>query len=233
MSSKKSPSRYKASFLSVLLLFALPVLTGCDKMMETPTWVSDSKVEVHDDVFEDSFTQSELTPDILRAIGNTYYRFGNGVMDVKAAYNPATPNVSKDTATKAAQNIVQALRLHGVKDPSVTVAAAPDVGQDILFTFSFPALTAKAPEACKGMLPGWDNNVALPNSGNKVPDYLYGCSVQSMIAQQIARPGDLLGRPGFETYADGRRQENVVSGRGYYGTSSLPPLEGEKSADLD
>ena len=78
---------------------------------------------------------------------------------------------------------------------------------------------------------GINGDVQVPENGNDVPPYLYGCSVESMIAKQVSRPGDLLGRPGHETYADGRRQENVVGTRGYYGNESFPKLEGEQSSD--
>ena len=53
------------------------------------------------------------------------------------------------------------------------------------------------------------------------------------MAKQIARPGDLLGRPGFETNADGRRQQTVTSDRGYYDNKPNAPLEGETSSSVE
>lgn len=210
---------------------AMTLLSGCDSMVDTPTWVNQARLEVHDDVFTDTFETAKLDQNMLRAIGNTYYRYGNGPMTLTMLYDPQSRSNTLSNAQRQGRKLATALKVHGVRDATVTTEAVPQLGHVPQTSITFPALTAKAPESCKTMMPGYGGDVQVPENGNDVPPYLYGCSVESMIAKQVSRPGDLLGRPGHETYADGRRQENVVGTRGYYGNESFPKLEGEQSSD--
>ncbi len=224
---------HKSRLFGLLVLsMAMVTLSACDKMAESPTWVSDAKVEVHDDVFQDTFKTSDLNKNMLRAIGDRYYRYGNGPMNIVVAYDPSSKTANATAAESEKMRITRELRTFGVRDPNVSVASQQGIGNQLTATFTFPALVAQAPESCgQNMMPGFDKSIDLPNDATNPLGYGFGCSVEAMMAQQVARPGDLLGRPGFETYADGRRQENVIERRGYYGGESYDLLEGETAVD--
>jgi pilus assembly protein CpaD len=217
-----------------LLLCILPflaVLTGC--ALEEPTWVNSSRVEVHEEGFTDQFETGSLDAATLRAIGVNYYRYGNGPMDVAISYDPQRADAASRAEAEATR-IRSALTRQGVRNLRLTTTPVSGLGNASTTLVSFPALTARPPSDC-GLMPGYADaqtkvgtHATGPSQGYKI-----GCTVESLMAQQIARPGDLLGRPGFETDADARRQEAVVWQRGYYANTPNAPLEGERASDDD
>jgi type IV pilus biogenesis protein CpaD/CtpE len=211
----------------VLMAVGVAGLSGCS--VNSETWVNQDRVEVHQDHFTDTFDTASLTDEKLRAVGVQYYRFGNGPMDVVVSYDPKSRTNTAGLATRNKSRIEQALSLSGVRDLNIRTVASPGSGDVSKTVVTFPALTAMAPSSC-GTIPGYDSAPGVPESGDMAAPYRYGCTVETLMAKQVSRPGDLLGRPGFETNADGRRQEVVVSNRGYYGTNSNKPLEGEKAS---
>jgi len=60
-------------------------------------------------------------------------------------------------------------------------------------------------------------------------EYKMGCSVETMIARQIARPGDLLGRAPNSVYKDGRRISNQIEG--VRSGAMNEPLGGESASE--
>jgi type IV pilus biogenesis protein CpaD/CtpE len=196
--------------------------------MDSPSWVNQDRVEVRADHFEDQFQTKDINESMLRAIATSYYRYGNGPMSVLVSFNPQQKN-SKANASNKAKYFDDILRANGVKDVTVTLV---DLQQDQSTTrISFPALVAQAPQNC-GLMPGLKGHTSVSDNANhNSQNYQFGCSVETMIANQVSRPGDLLGRPGFETRADGRRQDRVLDGRGYYDNKSFEPLDGESSTD--
>ena len=78
-------------------------------------------------------------------------------------------------------------------------------------------------------MPGYTHPTDVQSEPNAKPQYRMGCTVETLLARQVARPSDLLGKQGFETNADGRRQERVVSTRGYYGDKPNDALNGESA----
>lgn len=215
----------------LLAAAACSALAGCDSIVDSPSWTNQARVEVHDDQFHDSFNVAEIDDNIVRAIGTSYYRYGNGPMTLTMVYDQKSGSETRASAKREAQKLINSLRVHGVQDVTVAESAVANMGPGLQVDVSFPALIAKAPEACKSMMPGYGTQTSVPDNATDVPDYKYGCSVESMLAQQVARPGDLLGRPGHETYADGRRQEVVVNRRGYYENKSNEPLQGTGASE--
>ena len=220
----------RQTFHILFCMTSLTLLGGCD--LDEPTWVNPSRVEVHEEGFKDSFDTSMLDKGTIRAIGVNYYRYGNGPMDVVISYDPQSKTNNRQKADKEARRIETELRRYGVHNMKVSTAAVTSAGDTSKTLISFPALTAKAPQDC-GVMPGYaDARTEVPNHGEGEPQgYKIGCTVETMIAKQIARPGDLMGRPGFETDADGRRAEAVIWQRGYYGDKSNPPLEGGNASE--
>lgn len=219
---------YRNSKVIVGLAAAL-LLSACS--VESKSWVNSNRVEVRNDQFSDTFETSSLNESTLHAIGGHYYRFGNGPMNVVVSYDPSSRINTKANAEKALQEIRTELNRNGVSDVRGTInpmKGSGDVSQTLV---NFSAITASAPTGCK-MMPGYNNPAEdIPNSTNLDADYKYGCTVESLLARQVARPADLMGKQGFETNADGRRQERVLSTRGYYGDKPNADLNGEKASD--
>ena len=214
-------------FLSLITPF---LLTACAP--EQPTWVTPAKMDVHAEGFDDTFDTAALDPATLRAIGVNYYRYGNGPMDVSVSYDPQSKTNTAAHARAQADRIGKELARNGVHNARISSAALTSSGDKSTTRIAFPALTARPPASC-GMMPGYvDRQTNLPETGEGEPkSYQIGCTVESLMAKQIARPGDLMGRPGFETNADATRQERVIWTRGYYGDKSFPPIEGETATD--
>lgn len=210
------------------LLAAVCVLSACS--MNSPTWVNQSRVEVHNDQFTDTFETAKMDEGTIRAIAIYHYRFGNGPMTVTVGYDKKSKTNTARRAASEGARIRAELERNGVNEIVVQTVDMPDTGAVSLTTVTFAALVAKAPKKC-GTIPGYNSPTGVPESADGIAPYELGCTVETLMAKQIARPGDLLGRQGFETNSDGRRQETVTSERGYYGSKPNAPLEGESSTD--
>ncbi len=199
-----------------LLLTTLILLSAC--MQNPTTWVNQNRLEIHNDVFTDSFRISELNDSTLRQVAQIYQRYNDGEMKVGL-----TSNNKKDIT-----RIESVLKKYGVKNLSIS-STKPERGMEEMAVISFPALVAQKPKDC-GMIPGYDGNLQTPDTAQGEAPYGLGCTVETMLARQVNRPKDLLGKNGFETNADGARAEGVVSRRGYYDDKSFPPLSGESAS---
>jgi type IV pilus biogenesis protein CpaD/CtpE len=212
----------------VLALMSVLLLSGCS--VESETWVNSDRVEVHDDQFTDTFDTAKMDDGTFHAIGDYFSRYGNGEMNVVVSFDPQSKTNTESKAQAAMASIQSGLSRNGIS--RVHSALSPMRGSGDISTtlISFPALTAAAPSGC-GMMPGYENTATdIQGDSGAPPKYKFGCSVESLLAKQVARPSDLLGKQGFETNADGRRQERVLSTRGYYGDKSNTPLEGESAS---
>lgn len=217
---------------SSLLLFAsvlcvMPLLSACS--VESKSWVNDKRVEIHEDQFNDTFETASLDDATLRAIAVHYNRFGNGPLLAEVSYDPKSRKNGAGAAKAAAKRIDTVLRQNGVHDVQIGTTPVNGSGDVSKTLVTFAALTAHAPAGCP-MMPGYNGFGDMPENADGEPDYRYGCTVETLIARQVTRPSDLLGKSGFETDADGHRQTNVMS-RGYYGLKSNPDLDGESASD--
>ena len=207
------------------------LFSGAACTLDEPTWVNPSRVEVHEEGFRDTFYTDSLDAGTLRAIGVNYYRYGNGPMDVAIAYDPMSKINSKNKAYASLKKIETELRRNGVNNLRISTTPVEGSGDQSTTSVNFPALMAKPPENC-GVMPGFtDAQTNAPdNAEGGSKGYAIGCTLETLMAKQIARPGDLLGRPGFETNADSLRQERVIWKRGYYSDRSNQPLTGESAS---
>ena len=208
------------------LLAAVSLLSACST--DSPTWVNQHRVEVHNDQFTDTFETEKLNASAIRAIAVYHYRYGNGPLLLTVGYDKKSRTNTANRAVTAGARIKSELERNGVQDVVVQTVDMPDSGSTSISTVTFSALVAKAPAKC-GTIPGYDSPTGVPETADGIAPYELGCTVESLMAKQVSRPGDLLGRQGFETNSDGRRQETVTSERGYYGSKPNAPLEGESS----
>jgi pilus assembly protein CpaD len=132
-------------------------------------------------------------------------------------------------ATLEAARLAKELGDNGVKSISTKVLPVSDSWNVSHTLVSYKTLSASAPSDC-GRMPGFDSAADVGNF-DKHDDYDYGCTLEAMIAKQIADPSDLLGVEDQTETDSGRRVENVLSGRGYYGAEQFPRLEGEQASE--
>lgn len=203
-------------------------LTGCS--VESESWMNGQRVEIHEDQFSDTFETSKLDDEMLRAVAVYHQRYGNGPLVASVSYDPKSNKNNRLKAERESKRIAGILNRNGVDNIQIGTTAAAGSGDVSTTVVTFAAMTAQAPAGC-GMMPGYYGPNDIQSKASGQPDYRFGCSVETLIARQVTRPSDLLGKNGFETDADGRRQANVVGNRGYYGDKSNPDLGGEQASD--
>lgn len=216
----------------LLALSATIMLSGCTALVESDPWVNQAgRAQVSEDQFTDAFDTAKLDAGMLHAIGNYYDRFGNGTMNVVVSYDPQSRINTLPKAERALAAIQKGLARNGVHDMKGALSVVKGSGDVSTTLVSFPALTASAPQGC-GTMPGYmDPSQDIPNDTNIKPPYGYGCTIETLLAKQVARPADLMGKQGFETNGDGRRAERVLSTRGYYGDQPNQKLDGERVSE--
>jgi len=101
---------------------------------------------------------------------------------------------------------------------SVVAETMKAEGSDPTLMVTYDAVTANAPAGCRNM-PGMDDGLTTEAVG----DYRFGCSVDTILAKQVYRPGDLAGN-GASDPIDGRRAANTVE---YYRQVTSDEAEGE------
>lgn len=217
-------------FRIILALSAVVMLSGCTSLVTSDTWVNKSgRAQVVEDQFTDTFETAKINGGMLHAISTYYDRYGNGTMNVVVSYDPQSRLNSLPRAEKSLVAIQSALARNGIRDVKGALSPMNGSGDVSTTLVSFPAITASAPVGC-GMMPGYkDPSEDIPNDTNIDPTYGYGCTIETLLSKQIARPSDLMGRGGFETNGDGRRAERVLSTRGYYGDKENTKLDGENA----
>jgi len=207
--------------MSGLMLAAIPMLSACS--METPTALSQKKVEVLEKSFHSEIETAAVDDAVMERISSSYKDSGRGVVAVMVTYNPAGHD--GNTAMKATENaarIARGLGRHGIGQ--VETEVMPVVDSEKSFThFNYSGYVAQAPEDCD-VFEDIDDSVK-----ESYRDYRLGCTTEAYVARQIARPADLLGQGGMDD-ADGRRLGNVIAG-GQRSGEPNEPLEGELASD--
>lgn len=174
-------------------------LTGCS--LDTPTAFTQKKVEVIEDtrVLEET---AILDEDALRVIADQYMSSGHGPIDITVTYNPASKTNTARKASEQAARVAQILKRNSVTD--VETEILPVHNDQSLTVISYTYYTAQAPSGC-----GFLENISDEDLQD-YKDYRIGCSTETYLAQQIARPKDLVGENEIEEDLDGRKQANVL-----------------------
>jgi type IV pilus biogenesis protein CpaD/CtpE len=148
-------------------------------------------------------------------IANDYDRYGDSSLHLSLAYDPDSKNYSAVKAFKDMAAVKEKLGKLGVQAKADTIKVK---GTEPLLLVTYDSVTAKAPAGCRNM-PGFDDGM----STREVGDYRFGCSVDTIIAQQVYRPSDLRG-VGDTDPGDGRRSVNQSE---YYRQVDKEEAEGD------
>lgn len=218
--NRKSPLKYMMNAgLAVLSL----TLGGCMDLYE-PTAMNDTRIQVKQEVFNQDVLLSDVNDDYIAYLARHYTKRGGSPMDMIVTYDPqSSKNTAMQAANKAA-DITSALRNdYGVTNVEAGIMPVLSQGDDARLLVSYDAYSAHAPKGCDGMMPGLSER---PLEGDK--NYKLGCSIDTLIARQVSRPSDLLGRGNVDRDTDGRSAANIVD---TYRTGALnEPLTGESAS---
>lgn len=216
---------FKKSTLPVIVLSM--TLAACS--FDSPTKLTDKKLQLVQTVDQNIFATDNLTKDVLQSIAGMHLESGGGEMAVTVSYDPQSSANTKSKAEVSAKRIVDTLQVEGVKDiaySTLPVSAPPEYS---VTTIRYVQYDARGPENCD-FIPGYKNR-SDAGSTEIHQDYDYGCTVETLFAKQLANPSDLAGKDGFDTKINGRKAANAIYGTGYYEAGPSPELSGEKASD--
>lgn len=205
----------------VVLTLATGMLSAC-AAQTTPTMMNMSPVEIAHETILEQIPLANINDKTLSILAQQYHQYGSGVIDLTMAYDPKAKNFTAMKAVHELKRVQLTLNKKGVRDIVAQTLPVPD-GQPSLMV-SFSIARAQAPSDC-GEMPGLKNN----KTSRFLGDYKFGCGIESILAQQIARPSDLEGKSEMGMRS-GRREAIILDGY----SSGVPrePLEGVERADL-
>lgn len=179
-------------------LVAICALAACAPQ-STPSMMNTNKPQVLSETTMQQVAVKDVKEGYLRALAEDYTRFGSGNLHLSLVYDPASKNYSAMKAFNDLADIKARLNKMGVR--SITAETIQAAGDPTLM-INYDALKAAAPKGCT-VLPGADNNQTTRHIG----DYKFGCTIDTMVANQIYRPEDLRGNNQLDP-GDGRRAAN-------------------------
>ena len=212
--------RIKQVVFAGVAVFAVFSLSACS--LDSPTNLSQKKVEVIEDIRHIEAETSSFDDETLKAIAYHYNDHGEGNIDVVVTYNPASKSNTAMKATDNAAHISAILRSHQVGHVKTEILPVHDDGASMTL-MSYTTYRAQAPSGC-GDMDGIDDS-----SHENYRDYGLGCSTETYIARQVARPKDLLGRDGIVEEDDGRKRALVVEA--FKWRVQNEPMEVDRASD--
>jgi len=169
-------------------LAAAMILALCACSMEVPSNVSLSRTEVVQKEFFADFPLDAVNEDLLQAIGSRYNSAGHGVANITVTYDPESRKNTVHAASSALKNIEDSLNKLGIKQLRGDILPVKGQGNTARLMVAFEQISLRPPPNCSQM-PGL--NGAADAVG--MNDYKLGCQIETLFAQQVARPSDLLG----------------------------------------
>ena len=168
-------------------ILAAVVLAACN--MTSPSYINTAEIDMRQEQIHEVIPFVQVDDETITLVADHYTRHGVGPMDVTLTY-PAGGNAG--VAGTEVRQVASLLRAHGVDDlnlATLPIGAGGKTGEVLL---SYTSVSAHPPKGCSAM-PGDDRALISQNKDGQYPDYRFGCGVDSYIAQQVARPKDLLG----------------------------------------
>lgn len=184
------------------MLAAVLLLGACDAVVyNIPTEVNQERAEVYRDQVDFEVKTSALGAGHIQNMAKEYWRYGQSPMHVTVTYDPESRANTARNASEQAARIAGALRQQGVKSLDVDTMPVRGLGEESTTLVSYGRLKARAPKGCDATL---DMDFV---TFEQMDDYKLGCSIESHLAKQVARPKDLLGEDAMDS-AEGRYSAN-------------------------
>lgn len=196
-------SNYKKyGFLTLVLALSVSV-SGCSRKLYEEGNITTNRVQVEQTKFSETVKSSEFDNGYARALGMHYDATGEGGVNVSVLYDPKSRANTAMHASQHVSRVASLMRDNGIHDLEANILPIQNLGDEAEIMVTFMSYEAHAPKDCETM-PGFkDTDIGYRE------DYAIGCTVETVIARQIARPKDLAGQ-GSSGVTDGRRAGNVV-----------------------
>ena len=200
---------------TLALLLATTMMGACARQ-NTPSMMNTSKPQLVSGTELMQVPVDKVTDGYLYKVASDYDRYGADTLSLSVAYDPASKSYNAMKAFSDLADIKARLKKMGVR--SVAGDTFKSEGMAPTLMISYDSVHAQAPAGCRNM-PGFDDGLTQGH----ITDYRFGCSIDTMIAQQIYRPSDLQGNTASDP-GDGRRAANNVE---YYRQVDAEEAEGE------
>lgn len=205
----------KHAKIITILLIGTSLLPACGRQ-STPSMMNTSLPRVVNETTMDQIPVAQVTDSYLHTVATNHERYGTNSLLLTLSYDP---NSKSYDAMKAFQDLA---KIKGtLRDMGVTAVRAETVkseGSAPTLMVAYDSASAQAPDGCRNM-PGFDDGLTTTEIG----DYRFGCSIDTMLANQIYRPSDLKGTAMADPI-DGRRAANATE---YYRRIEKEEAEGD------
>ncbi len=203
-----------------ILILALMVtgafsLSACSRQ-STPSMMNTSLPRVIPETKIDQIAVEDVTDGYLYKVSQNYERYATDTLMMTISYDPKSKEYDSMRAFQDLARFKQSFAKMGIH--SVRAEALKSEGVTPTLMIAYDAVSAKAPDGCRNM-PGFDDGLTTSEIG----DYRFGCSINTMLANQIYKPSDLRGNAASDAI-DGRRAANSVE---YYRQIDQEEAEGE------
>ena len=202
----------------LLIIGAALTLSACS--MHAPSKVSQNRIQVEQENFVEEMDLRDVDGAYIASLGQHYNRHGSGPLYLTVAYDSGH---GVSSATREVARLTAALRDEGVERVQGNVLPVADLGAYAKILVSYTAYNALAPKDCS-LMSGINTSQIEAD-----PDYKLGCSIDTLFAQQIARPKDLAGSFEGNDTSDGRRHANIIES--YRSGERNKPLSGESASE--
>lgn len=175
-------------------------LQACSKSLYQEGTMTPTRAQVQENKFYQHTPLAQVNDTYLEGLAYHYDKYGDEAVNINVVYDPDKGGAL--AASSKAAKIANTLREYGVH--TIQSDVLPVRGEDSLIV-TYAYYTAHAPKDCS-MMPGFSST----DIGGQY-DYRTGCTIETLIARQVARPKDLLGRKNSDPTTDGRSAANIVN----------------------
>lgn len=162
--------------------------------------ITPTRAQVQERTFHQKTPLAQVSPIYLEGLALHHDKYGDGPVNLTLIYDYQKGGAMQ--ASNKAADIASTLQIHGIRNTKIDIL--PVRGEEALIV-TYAYYTAHGPKDCTTM-PGYANTDISAQS-----DYRMGCTVETLIARQVARPKDLLGQENPNPTTDGRSAANLVN----------------------
>lgn len=185
----------------VSLSLSFGLLLGACAPLHTPSSMNSAPAQLTREMIVEQIPMHAVTENKLNVLANEYQKDAMGPLDLTLTYDPRSESYTAMSAVNDLKDIKNALHKKGVKEIKTQTLAVTNAKP--LLMVSYDTISAQGPANCAQM-PGLNNN----ETGRFIDDYKFGCSTETLLAKQIARPSDLAGND--EMSERSARRESIV-----------------------
>ncbi|MFK7840510.1 MAG: CpaD family pilus assembly lipoprotein [Bdellovibrionales bacterium] len=196
------------------------LLQGCESIVHSETQLAQKKMQLESNEVVETVSVDDMDSHAIAALSDHYSRQGNGKVQLTITYDPKSSGNTAMNASNHAARIGGEFRKNGV-DVDAMILPIKGLGDDAQAIVSFNSLSLAGPDC--DLLPGLENRNVDTDA-----EYELGCSRDTIMAKQIARPRDLVD-DNEPNSVDGRRASNIVER--YRTGEPNEPLNGQEASD--